>query len=875
LQVLHSRSRRPGFVAAIASAAVIAATVAVQPAWAVVPTLNTPDRVYPVVNTVMAFTGTDPISNDNRTISVSGMAEGAGGCDTSAPSYDTTDCPRIQMSLDSGAAGLLRIPGNTAVDGPDVNPDLDTVVAASGAVITEHTDPNGGDSILFNFSGTEAQLNSTLGALQFVPTQDYEERASGDSALPNITIQAIQGDASADSVTRDIYVKVESENLAPTLTASAAPLDAPAGEETTFDNAADVTDPEMCNFTVCGSPFTNPGLKESDDQMLLVAWLAENDCGTFHPVGGAFTSLGGATNSSVHALLTNVGGLNLEDDQAAAIESSITPAALLLDLSTQPGSVGSPTTVFAGVGDLAEVKYALNHLSYIAPPTDAVCHLDFTVSDLGNNGTPASFVGSAVGNGGDTPEPGYEVPDAEGDAQSITFDVHDAHPDVTVEQTIPGPIPGVDPTADDAQFTITFNETIEGFDATDLDLSASTAPGATGVLTPITPGLIYSFSANAAGDGTIVVKIPAGAAFAIGHDGDAAYGSSASTSSDNEITIDRTPPTVTINQKAGQADPASTAPIVFTVVFSEANSSTPADFTADDVDLTASTTGGTPVASVSQPNVGDPTTYEVSVSGMTDAGDVIATVDAGAILDRALNPSEASTSDDNTVAWTTVPASGDFSINDVSVNEGAGTATFTVSRSSGAGTASVDVATFAGSATKGRDFWRAPATLTFADAQTTRSFVVNIVDDARDEFPESYTVQLSNPVGGALADATGVGTIFDNDPPPTVSVSDVVRAEGDSGTRTMSFKLELSAASGKQVKVTFETSNGSAVAPSDYTAKTVTVTFAPGQTVRWIPVVINGDTVVEPNQTFFVTLHNPVNATIGDGSASGQITTDD
>src|SRR5438034_308757 len=74
--------------------------------------------------------------------------------------------------------------------------------------------------------------------------------------------------------------------------------------------------------------------------------------------------------------------------------------------------------------------------------------------------------------------------------------------------------------------------------------------------------------------GTVVGTSPAGGAT------DAAgNGNTASTSTDNTVTFDPTPPTVTINQAAGQADPTSTAPITFTAVFSESVSG----FTGSDV----------------------------------------------------------------------------------------------------------------------------------------------------------------------------------------------------------------------------------------------------------------------------------------------------
>ena len=81
---------------------------------------------------------------------------------------------------------------------------------------------------------------------------------------------------------------------------------------------------------------------------------------------------------------------------------------------------------------------------------------------------------------------------------------------------------------------------------------------------------------------------------------------------------------MTINQAAGQADPTSTSPVVFSVVFS-ANVT---GFTATDVNLSSSTAGGTLTAIVTQG--ADAAHYTVSVSGMTSSGSVIASIPAGA-----------------------------------------------------------------------------------------------------------------------------------------------------------------------------------------------------------------------------------------------------
>jgi hypothetical protein len=108
------------------------------------------------------------------------------------------------------------------------------------------------------------------------------------------------------------------------------------------------------------------------------------------------------------------------------------------------------------------------------------------------------------------------------------------------------------------------------------------------------------------------------------------------------VGVDATPPTVTINQAVGQADPVIGSPINFTVVFSEAVS----DFATGDVMITG-TAPGTKAATVT----GSGTTYNVAVIGMMSEGTVIAKLAAGMAHDAAGNANAASTSTDNTVTY--------------------------------------------------------------------------------------------------------------------------------------------------------------------------------------------------------------------------------
>ncbi|NUR73239.1 MAG: VWA domain-containing protein [Hamadaea sp.] len=105
-----------------------------------------------------------------------------------------------------------------------------------------------------------------------------------------------------------------------------------------------------------------------------------------------------------------------------------------------------------------------------------------------------------------------------------------------------------------------------------------------------------------------------------------------------------------------------------------------------------------------------------------------------------------------------------LSINDVSVDENAGNATFTVSLSAPAPfPVSANFATSNGTATAPADYAATNGVVSFAAGETSKQITVPIVDDAVDENNETFTVTLSSPSGAALTDPTGVGTIVDSD----------------------------------------------------------------------------------------------------------------
>jgi subtilisin family serine protease len=110
---------------------------------------------------------------------------------------------------------------------------------------------------------------------------------------------------------------------------------------------------------------------------------------------------------------------------------------------------------------------------------------------------------------------------------------------------------------------------------------------------------------------------------------------------------------------------------------------------------------------------------------------------------------------------------------------------------------------------------------------------------------------------------------------PTITINNVSVTEGNSGTTNAVFAVSLSASSTNTITVDFATANGSATAGSDYAGTSGTLTFAPGTTSQTITVQVNGDTTVEPSETFLVNLSNPTNATIAAGQGTGTITNND
>lgn len=193
-------------------------------------------------------------------------------------------------------------------------------------------------------------------------------------------------------------------------------------------------------------------------------------------------------------------------------------------------------------------------------------------------------------------------------------------------------------------------------------------------------------------------------------------------------------------------------------------------------------------------------------------------------------------------------------------------------------TITVHYATADGTATvAGNDYLAKSGNVTFAPGETTKNVSITIKGDTTAEANETFTVTLTAPTTATLGTAVATGTIGDDDTLPVLSVNNPVSIdEGNTGTVTLLYTVTLSSASTQTVTVAYATADGTAtVADNDYTAKSGTLSFAPGETSKIVQVVIKGDTKNEANETLLLNLSGATNANIAVASGTGTITNDD
>jgi DNA-binding beta-propeller fold protein YncE len=335
-------------------------------------------------------------------------------------------------------------------------------------------------------------------------------------------------------------------------------------------------------------------------------------------------------------------------------------------------------------------------------------------------------------------------------------------------------------------------------------------------------------------------------------------------------------PTVSVGDVSVAEGNSGTTPAVFRVTLSAPSAQTvavgyatadgtataPSDYTAASGTLTFAP--GETAKTVSVSVNGDTTLEPDETFALNLSNPVNATVADGQGIGTILNDDQA-------------PG---LSIQDASVVEGnAGTAqaVFRVTLSAPAAQAvGVHYATANGTAVAPGDYAAASGTVTFAPGDMSKTVTVLVNGDTLSEADETFTLGLSNATNASIVRAQAVGTIVNDDPPPSLAIGDTSVLEGRPGSHNVAtFRVTLSAPSGQTVTVAYATADGTASSSSDYSATSGTLTFSPGQTTLTIGVSIRGDWWREPNETFFVRLSNASHATISRSQGVGTILNDD
>lgn len=105
--------------------------------------------------------------------------------------------------------------------------------------------------------------------------------------------------------------------------------------------------------------------------------------------------------------------------------------------------------------------------------------------------------------------------------------------------------------------------------------------------------------------------------------------------------------------------------------------------------------------------------------------------------------------------------------------------------------------------------------------------------------------------GGWRPSSSPSGTPGAGDDLPVVAVDPLRLDEGDSGTTQAVFRVSVDRPVVAPVTVAYQTTDGSAVAPADYTSASGDLTFTPGgPTEAFVTVDVIGDTVAETDETF-------------------------
>ncbi len=364
-----------------------------------------------------------------------------------------------------------------------------------------------------------------------------------------------------------------------------------------------------------------------------------------------------------------------------------------------------------------------------------------------------------------------------------------------------------------------------------------------------------------------------------------------------------TAPSYSVNDVVANEGNAATTTFTFTVTKSVSGAASSVQYATANGSTNPATGGATCTAGVDYITIA-PTTLNFTAAQTTRSFDVTVCGDSTFELDETFfvnlsSPSAGTTIDDGEGIGTITneDAQPSFTIGVATVSEGNLGMTdlvFTVTKTGSTelnATAEFDTANgttnpASGGATCGAgvDYETQAGTLNFAPTDASKTITVKVCGDAVFELDETFLVNLSNATAATIADGQGLGTISNDDAAPTLSISDVILGEGDSGATDFTFSVTKTGETEVAATVEFATADGTTLPATggvscgpgvDYESQSGSLSFAPAEGGGTVTVKVCGEAVFERDQTFFVNLSNPSAATIADDQGLGTISNDD
>jgi hypothetical protein len=260
-------------------------------------------------------------------------------------------------------------------------------------------------------------------------------------------------------------------------------------------------------------------------------------------------------------------------------------------------------------------------------------------------------------------------------------------------------------------------------------------------------------------------------------------------------------------------------------------------------------------------------TFAISLSG--PSGATITTANAEGIIvnddaNLAITPNTISQQegDSGKVLYT-------FTVNRTGLISGSSTAQWSVR---GIGDHPANADDFGGSLPTG--------TITFAAGETSKVITIEVNGDIIAENDEKFIVILSDPAGSSITTASAEGVIVNDDTNLGIVAINADQVEDNSGSKSFTFAIQRTGVLSGTSSTSWAAA-GSGITPadaSDFAAGILpsgTVTFASGETSKLISIDINGDTQIETDETFSVTLYDNSDLAPQNPTATGTIISDE